>query len=262
MSDGEPLSIHRGMPEMSIQIASALVGGAIAVAGVIIGALITHWLTLRRTKEQRKFDQLRNRRDWLLEELRKAVQSDDDEAKVVTKLLREGGVILQPAPPGESYESSPSRIARSDVAFACVPHDSKVLMADGSARPVYEVADGDEILTYDARAHATVSEPVAAVVRGAAEAYVVINDSIKVTPRQKILCEGRYVEARRLQLGQRLVNEAHRPVAISSLKYSTSESNEPVFSIILRSADGYYVRIGDADHSIVIKEGDTGKNGL
>jgi hypothetical protein len=76
----------------------------------------------------------------------------------VTRLLREGGVILQSAPPSENCEGSPSRISRSDVAFAYTPYDGKVLVADGSARPVYDVSDGDEILACDAKAPVRVCE--------------------------------------------------------------------------------------------------------
>lgn len=243
---------------MQVQLQSALVGGGIALLGVIIGATVTHWLTLRRAKEQRTFDKIRDRRKWLINELRAAAQGNEEETRLVVSLLREGGVILQPPPSGENL----STISRSDFAAACVPYGSMILMGDDSAKSVQDIVGGDEVLAYDARTHTFACELAVDVIEGKAKTFIVINGCFLLTPAQKVFCDGMYVRADTLQVGKWLVNEVHRKVVIASLERRDTPKEEPVFSMVLRSGNGYYVRTGEVEQSILIKEGETGKTGL
>ena len=241
---------------MQSQLLATLTGGGIALLGIIIGAVVTHWLTSRRTREQRRFEEAGDRRKWLLDELREAAQSDAQEAKNILSQLRKGGIILQPP----TRQGDVHKISREDLQAFCVPHNSMILMCDNTIKPVQDITPGEMILTYDSRKHVVRQEPVAEVIKGEATRFVRINGRIRVTEGQQVFCEGSYVAAEKLLLSQGVVSEQGKQLVVSSLELQEGITAEPVFSLVLQSGNGYYVRTEGADDSILIKEGDTGKN--
>ncbi|MEJ3743138.1 Hint domain-containing protein [Actinomycetes bacterium KLBMP 9797] len=242
---------------MPIQLQAVILGGAIALVGAALGALITHLLHMRRIKDERRYAESRERKDWVVDELRASIQNEDD-AKLIADLLRRGAVIMQPS---KDLDSPPERISRKDVAFGCVPAGTMVTMSDGTFRPVQDVKKGDLIKAFDPDTHEASDEPVEHVVAGTSRSLVVINGVFEVTKSQHVLASGHYQQADQLSLHHDL-SDATDPRPVFSLEYRMMAESIPVFCIVLESGGGYYVRPDGADYSIVIREGDTGKTGL
>lgn len=237
---------------MRSQLLSVLLGGCLTLAGTILGVLITHWLHSRDRREQRAFDEALRRREWQLQELRLMSQGDDVGSKIAADMVREGGIILPPHQRLGRFE-----ISSEDMRAFCIPRDTMITMSDDGLKAVQELMAGDVIRTYDARSHTVGDEAVENVVKGESDSLIVINSLIRITPAQQIFCDGRYRSSESLGLGQRLPTEEFRQAVVTSLE--RVQRQEQVFSVLLESGNGFFVRGVMADYSIIIREGRTGK---
>lgn len=245
---------------MPLQIQSVLIGGGLALAGVVIGAVLTHLFTVSRMREQRRFDDARKRRSLVVEDVLRGAEPSDDERQIVRDQLRRGGVIIRPSiEPDDPHRNWTSR--GDTVVFGCIPADSYVLLADGSAGRIRDISVGDVVLGYDARTHTTTAVPVADLITGTTTEYVYVNEPIRVTPSQPVMCDGHYRNAGSLCLGHQLVSAGQRAFSISSISHRTDIEQEEVASIVLASSLGYFVGTTDVGPFVLIREGATGKTG-
>jgi hypothetical protein len=237
---------------VSSQLLSVLLGGCLALAGTVLGVFVTHWLTSRDRREQRTFDEALRRRDWQIQERQLVSQGDDENSRIAAKMMSKGGVLV---PPHQLL--SISRISAEDLQAFCIPRDTLITMSDGGLKPVQQLVSGDAIRIYDANSHSIGDEPVENVVSGEGDSQIVINHLITVTPAQQVFCDGRYQSADSLRLGQSLVSGEFRQVPITSLE--NSQHQEEVFTVLLESGNGFFIRADGADYSVIIREGRTGK---
>jgi hypothetical protein len=242
---------------MPIQLQAVVLGGVIALVSAVLGAVTTHWLHLRRAKEERRYTEGKDRKDWIIDELRASIQNEDD-ARLVADLLRQGAVLLQPP---INKDSSPERISRGDVAFGCLPAGTMVVMSDGKLRPIQEVEKGDLIRSFDCDTREILQESVKHIVSATSKSFVVINGVFEVTSSQHVLASGKYQQADQLRLHHDLSDGGGcRPILSLELRHMAEAV--PVFCLVLESGAGYYVQPDGINHSIVIREGETGKTGF
>ena len=158
-------------------------------------------------------------------------------------MVRQGGVILPPR----------------DTVFACVPRGTLIAMSDESFRRIEDVRAGDLIRTYDAATHTVSAEGLEDVAQHDGHEHIVINGALRISPSQDVFCNGAYRKAATLQLGGVLVGQGNQGVTITSLERLPFD--QEVFSIVLASGAGYFVRHPDSDVSLLIREARTGKMG-
>jgi hypothetical protein len=86
----------------------------------------------------------------------------------------------------------------------CIAEDTLV-ETDSGAKPVQELAVGEQVWAYDTSRKRKVLTPVEAVVSNAASSVLVINDNLRVTPEHPVYVDGRWIRAGNLRAGQRLL---------------------------------------------------------
>jgi hypothetical protein len=136
-----------------------------------------------------------------------------------------------PNPLGELYANvgSGSFFARqthempSEAAAAegggCFAAGTLITMADGSTKPIERVAVGDAVGTFDGplsrrRAVGSVTE----VIEHTVGTLLVINERLRVTPEHRVFVSGGFAPAGEIRVGDRLLGEDGREVAVRSVR--------------------------------------------
>jgi hypothetical protein len=159
-------------------------------------------------------------------------------------MIARGGVLLTPPHLATVRDSEQIQIA-TEARAGCVPRDTLVACVDGDPRRIQDLRAGDQVMTYDARAHLIDAEAVLDVVVGTAEAFVVVNQRFWLTAEQEVLCDNGFTTAGSLRLGDRLVGGDQRPVAVTTLERRDTEAE--CFSVTLRSGNAYFASFNTAD---------------
>ena len=122
----------------------------------------------------------------------------------------------------------------------CFVPGTLIHMADGSRKPIEEVETGDTVLSRDMKTGQNIAAPVEKVFYHTAEEmgeyYLIINETIGVTPNHPLFINGEWKEAGTLKFGDIL---------------TTPDGELPVFSIlqIYRKIETYNLHIGNENHN-------------
>lgn len=127
----------------------------------------------------------------------------------------------------------------------CFAAGTPVLLADGSSKPIEKMKTGDRILTFgDPLGRRTTTGLVTEVWQHRVDRYLIINDTLKVTPEHQMYSRYRFIDAGLLKIGDWLMDRDGRKVFIHSIEIV----NEPVEVYNLRIdpqhtyfAGGFYV---------------------
>ena len=121
----------------------------------------------------------------------------------------------------------------------CLAPEVKIMMADGTEKPVLEVKAGDEVMAFDAKQSRGVlrKAKVKATAVTKEQKLVQIND-LKITPLHKIvLSNGRAVMAKDIKVGDKILKASGLLMTVTKV-----EKNLPavtVYNLALDGADGY-----------------------
>ncbi|PYR67168.1 MAG: hypothetical protein DMF88_13740 [Acidobacteria bacterium] len=90
----------------------------------------------------------------------------------------------------------------------CFAAGTGVTMADGSVKPIEDVAAGDEVLSYDVETAAVVPGVVTRTfAHPATPALLRINGTLATTPEHRFLVNGRWIAAGKLRVGDGLLRQ-------------------------------------------------------
>lgn len=141
----------------------------------------------------------------------------------------------------ENINQEPSGAERG----GCFAEGTPILMADGSQKTIEKIKVGDEIMTFQSE-NSKILQP--AVVQGISshlvDGYLVINDSLKVTPEHRIFINDRWDYAGLAKIGDKLTRSDGQLETIFSIKQQQVKSR--VYNIVVGKyhtffADNYYV---------------------
>jgi len=128
----------------------------------------------------------------------------------------------------------------------CFAAGTPILMADGFSKAIEKIKVGDQILTFQ-NDNSKVLKP--AIVQGISQhlvdRYLVINDSLKVTPEHKIYLNGQWTYAGLAKVGDILIGEDGLPQKIYAIGEQQMK-NALVYNIVVGKyhtyfAGGYFV---------------------
>ncbi|MFH1858497.1 MAG: polymorphic toxin-type HINT domain-containing protein [Candidatus Omnitrophota bacterium] len=100
----------------------------------------------------------------------------------------------------------------------CFLAGTPILMADGSQIPIEKVKVGDKVLAFDEATKTLKEDSVKEFVEHTADEYFVINDRLRLTEEHPVYSEGKWVEAGRLKVGDKLLNSDGKSESITSIQ--------------------------------------------
>ncbi|HUT21862.1 MAG TPA: polymorphic toxin-type HINT domain-containing protein [Candidatus Bipolaricaulota bacterium] len=102
----------------------------------------------------------------------------------------------------------------------CFAAGTKITMADGSKKNIEDVKEGDEILTFEnERAIKTVSAKVVETFEHTVSGYLLINDSLRVTPEHRMFINSGWQMIGEAKVNDMLMDESGQLVRIEKIAY-------------------------------------------
>jgi hypothetical protein len=101
----------------------------------------------------------------------------------------------------------------------CFLAGAPITMADGSTKPIEEIRAGDFVLAYDEIAKQMKPDKVREVHKPVeVPFYLVVNQSMKLTPNHRVLSKGEWVEIGQLAVGDTLTAPGGKAVPIEKIE--------------------------------------------
>ena len=104
-------------------------------------------------------------------------------------------------------------------ATGCFLAGTQITMADGTTKPIEEIAVGDVVLAYDKATGEMKPDPVKRLHDPfTADSYLVVNGRLRITSSQPVFSGGRWLEMGGLKVGDTLTAAGGSPVKIESIE--------------------------------------------
>lgn len=130
---------------------------------------------------------------------------------------------------------------------SCFLAGTEVTLADGSTRPIEQMAAGDLLLAFDEASGETTPQAVRAVHQGlTSDHHLVINGTLRLTWSHPTLSDGEWIEVGRLQVGDTMTAADGREIVVESREVVPGEV--PVFNFEVDPL-GTYVAGGVVVHN-------------
>ncbi len=142
---------------------------------------------------------------------------EDYNSGVLVDLYRtvEGGEIFTYG----SHEKPKFDQGGAEGGAGCFLAGTKITMADGSVKNIQDIVVGDEIATYDSsRTKKLIKAKVVETFQHVVPGYIVINDSIKVTPEHRFFINDGWQMIGQAKVGDFMLNESGDYVRIQSIE--------------------------------------------
>ena len=124
----------------------------------------------------------------------------------------------------------------------CFLPGTKVLMADGSYKPIEELSVGDYVMSYDNTTEKNVASRVTKTISNTLEEagpyYVVVNNLLRVTPSHKFLLNGEWRGIGEAKVGDYMTDINGSSVMITNLTKVYEKS--PTYNIEVEGTHNYY----------------------
>ncbi len=155
------------------------------------------------------------------------------------------------------YEANMAEAVFTSCKKNSFPAATRVLMADGSHRPISSLRVGDAVLAGDPAVGTVRSEPVTDTFQHTADGLVTIGladgGSLETTPGHKIYAEKRgWVLASELRAGDRLLRPNGERVTVAGVRGDTDAASQQVYDLTVGGMHTFYVRAEGARASDVL----------
>lgn len=109
-------------------------------------------------------------------------------------------------------------------AGGCFAQGTKVLLAGGREKNIEEIEKGEFVLTRSSENQAQLIKAKVVDTHAVEErGYLIINDTLKVTPNHYLFVNGGWQEAGSVQIGDHLLNSLDKPVVVRSLEWQAGK---------------------------------------
>ncbi|WP_229345313.1 ricin-type beta-trefoil lectin domain protein [Streptomyces flavotricini] len=145
------------------------------------------------------------------------------------------------------YEANMAEAVLTSCKKNSFPAATRVLMADGSHRPISSLRVGDALLAGNPKTGMVRSEPVTDTFQHMADQLVTISladgSSLDTTPGHKIHAQKRgWILASELRPGDRLLRPNGEAVTVAGVRSSTDSASQPVYDLTVNGLHTFYVR--------------------
>lgn len=206
-----------------------LAGGGLGIAGTLVGSLFSFLLNRKSQRDQWDHDEKDRRAEWERVERDKILRPwTQAEAEGARAMLDRGGKLISVFQ--RNYE----------VRAGCFLAGTLVTLADRSSKPIEEVLEGEEVLSYDIGTHSLSTDRVIMLRKASTEEYIVVNQQLKVTRSHHLFAEGIYRKAGDLVLGARLLNSDWQSAEITSIELV--RKTVAVYNLDLPEGRGFFVQ--------------------
>jgi|GEM_PF-1128542 len=118
---------------------------------------------------------------------------------------------------------------------------TEITMADGSLKPIEDISAGDEVLGFVEESQSMKPSTVITVARysKASDRYLVINGRIRVTEHHRFYCNGSWVPARDLRIGDTIMTVQLVGVSVLSVEEIPLHDRVEVYDLGVADCQGY-----------------------
>ncbi len=99
----------------------------------------------------------------------------------------------------------------------CFLANTPVSMADGSQKMIQKIKVGDSVLSFDQGSGQFKPGKVTKVFKEVALDYLVVNETLKLTPNHPVLSNGQWMEVGKLKAGDSLVDKDNKAIVIDTI---------------------------------------------
>jgi hypothetical protein len=145
--------------------------------------------------------------------------------------------------PGGCTGLTPCCCRTSITTTTCVLAGTKIDMADGSKRSIEDIEVGDMVLSYNEQTGQNEPGNISKIFHHKIEEmnddyYMIINNSLKITPNHKVMINGSWNMVGNLKLGDKLqLNDGNTLIVLSIQKV---EQKVPTYNLKVETLHNYY----------------------
>ncbi len=127
----------------------------------------------------------------------------------------------------------------------CFLSGTAIRMSDGTEKNIEDVVVGDKILTRSSELSSKlIEDTVTKTYRHVVSEYLIVNDTLRVTPIHRLFVNNSWKQAKEVQIGDRLLDEYGNPILVETIDYKTGQF--VVYNLTISKAhtffaDGVYV---------------------
>jgi pretoxin HINT domain-containing protein len=100
----------------------------------------------------------------------------------------------------------------------CFLAGTPITMADGTTKPIEEIAVGDVVLAYDKATGVMKPDPVKRLHKPVTvDSYLLVNGELRITATQPVFSGGKWIEMGQLKVGDTLTSASGEPLAIETI---------------------------------------------
>ncbi len=152
-----------------------------------------------------------------------------------------------------SYSSHKLAKPGAEGGGGCFVAGTKITLADGSTKPIEQIKPGDYVLSRAGLDQANVPAQVISTYHTSGKEYLIINETMKVTPEHIVLINGQWRIAETMRVGEFLLDAKGEFVPIFSIERRFDQA--PVYNLTVDKtetyfADGYLVHNQKADRRV------------
>ena len=123
----------------------------------------------------------------------------------------------------------------------CFLAGTKILLADGTSKLIEEIKVGDMVASYDEKKMVKTSAKATAMFDGeSAKEYLLINDSLKVTPNHMFYSQGEWKAIGKMTEGDLLLDDNLKEVTIDKIEKIKSQNPVQVYNLEVEGEHNYY----------------------
>ena len=135
----------------------------------------------------------------------------------------------------------------------CFLAGTTILMADGKTLAIENIKVGDEVLGFDTKLKTTLKDKVSRVINDKATEYFLINGKIKVTLHHPFYVRGRWIEAGKLKIGDKLLSFKGEEIPVLSIRKIKLNSGVKIYNLEVKKHHTFYAEGILVHNKIIIR---------
>lgn len=126
----------------------------------------------------------------------------------------------------------------------CFLENTPVVMADGTQKPIQHIEVGDMVLSFDEESGQMQPDKVVHVFdHEQEEEFLIINDTLRVTPVHRVLSQGEWVSIGTLSVGDQLTGKSGKKIPIEKIEHVMEKVS--IYNFEVNPSHTYTVGMGD-----------------
>jgi len=135
--------------------------------------------------------------------------------------------------------------------FVCFLANTQITMQNNSTKNIQDIKVSEQVLSYDTKTKEIVAGEVLSAFTRETKEYFIINNKIKVTPDHPFYVNGNWLEIKKAQIGDILLNSNNQKIKITLVEYV--KETVPVYNLKIKQYHNYFaedVLVHNADYGV------------